>query len=235
MELLQLHEMPIIEQLQLEEALLRTTKQSWCILNTGAPPAIVMGISGNPEELINCEQAAAQDLPLIKRFSGGGTVYIDPHTIFITFICDHTFAPIPPQSQPILEWALALYEPLFPSLELRENDYTLGTKKIGGNALYIQRTRWLIHTSFLWDYSPADMSCLLLPKKRPDYRQDRPHTDFLTTLRPIYPHKEELLKRIREHLSTSLSLRDASLVDATLHLRTPHRQATTLFPYSISA
>ena len=45
--LLHLSRYPIYAQLRLEEALLRTSAASWCILNDGAAaPAIVMGISG---------------------------------------------------------------------------------------------------------------------------------------------------------------------------------------------
>ena len=40
---------PILEQLQLEEALFRADQRNWCLLNSGSPPAIVMGISGLPE------------------------------------------------------------------------------------------------------------------------------------------------------------------------------------------
>ena len=47
MHLLRLRGFPILEQLQLEERLLRTTQRNWCLINQGtSPPAIVMGISG---------------------------------------------------------------------------------------------------------------------------------------------------------------------------------------------
>ncbi len=49
--LLQLQNMPILEQLRLEEALLRADDRNWILINRGSPPAIVMGISGKP---INC-------------------------------------------------------------------------------------------------------------------------------------------------------------------------------------
>ena len=45
--LLRLRRMPILQQLQLEEALLRADGGNWYLLNDGTPePAIVMGISG---------------------------------------------------------------------------------------------------------------------------------------------------------------------------------------------
>ncbi|NGX54212.1 MAG: hypothetical protein K1000chlam4_00937, partial [Chlamydiae bacterium] len=46
--LLHLSGLPIFEQLQLEEALLRADEGNWCLINSGVPPAIVMGISAKP-------------------------------------------------------------------------------------------------------------------------------------------------------------------------------------------
>jgi hypothetical protein len=44
---LKLAGVPILQQLQLEEALLRATKHSWFLINEGTPqPSVVMGVSG---------------------------------------------------------------------------------------------------------------------------------------------------------------------------------------------
>lgn len=45
--LLRLSQYPILEQLRLEQALLRVDRGSWLLINDGTPdPAIVMGVSG---------------------------------------------------------------------------------------------------------------------------------------------------------------------------------------------
>jgi hypothetical protein len=45
--LLRLAGVPILQQLQLEEALLRATHHNWFLINDGtAPASIVMGVSG---------------------------------------------------------------------------------------------------------------------------------------------------------------------------------------------
>jgi hypothetical protein len=45
--LLRLRGVPVLEQLRLEEALLRATSQNWLVVNDGTPgPTVVMGISG---------------------------------------------------------------------------------------------------------------------------------------------------------------------------------------------
>lgn len=47
MRLITMSSTPILQQLHLEELLLRNTADNWCIINDGtAPPTIVMGVSG---------------------------------------------------------------------------------------------------------------------------------------------------------------------------------------------
>lgn len=47
MKLVRLKGMSILEQLHLEERLLRTSSDNWCLINDGTTsPAIVMGLSG---------------------------------------------------------------------------------------------------------------------------------------------------------------------------------------------
>lgn len=73
-----------------------------------------------------------------------------------------------------------------PSFSLRENDYVLGERKVGGNAQSIVNGAWLHHTSFLWDYDQENMAYLTIPQKKPEYRGDRNHDDFLVKLKSAY-------------------------------------------------
>src|SRR5262245_29419350 len=92
--LVALDAVPIFEQLQLEEALLRAGTSNYCLINHQSTPAIVMGISGKADELIDEEVYARRStsdnalgpIPVIRRFSGGGCVYINRETLFLTFI-----------------------------------------------------------------------------------------------------------------------------------------------------
>lgn len=228
MKLLLLNNVPIHEQLLLEEALLRADTDRWCIINTGSPPAIVMGISGKVDELLNRDQLRAAPVPVWRRFSGGGTVYIDENTLFVTFIGTATMAP--PLPKPLLHWSYDLYKEAFAhsTFALAENDYVLGDKKCGGNAQYIQKERWLHHTSFLWDYDPLKMDYLLLPKKRPEYRKSRSHTDFLCRLKDYFPSKEHMIETLCNHLQRAWGAREVTLDEARLIQERPHRQSTHL-------
>lgn len=229
--LIHLQGVPIFEQLQLEEALLRTDTKNWCILNEASPPAIVMGISGKPQELIDQTKMDAAPLPLIKRFSGGGTVVIDQDTLFATFICEQTLHDFPPYPEHILRWSADLYKEAWglQGFALRENDYVLDEKKCGGNAQYIRKERWLHHTTFLWSYQQKLMDYLLLPKKRPQYRQDRDHNDFVCTLKPHFPKKETLFEQLKAHLKEKYEIVEVSYQKALEQVaEAPHRKATTL-------
>ena len=229
--LLHLKNIPIFQQLQIEEALLRTDMGNWFILNEGSPPAIVMGISGKPHELIDQKKMDATPLPLIKRFSGGGTVVVDENTLFATFICQKDLHDFPLYPEHIHTWAEDFYKAALPleDFALKENDYTLGEKKCGGNAQYIRKDRWLHHSSFLWDYKKERMDYLLLPKKQPSYRQKRSHKEFLCTLSPNFSKKEVLFEACIQELKKRYSVQDIPLAKVLKMISTSgHRKATVL-------
>jgi len=217
MYLLELENVPILEQLRIEEALLRVDNREWCILGRGTPPAIVMGISGKPEQLLHIERVKAEGIPVIKRFSGGGTVVVDQQTFFVTFIRNGKAFP-----KEILKWTEEIYRDVFPQMTLRENDYVFGNLKFGGNAQYIQKERWLHHTSFLWDYDPQRMSLLKFPAKRPAYRGDRDHGAFLCRLKEHVESVETIFARLKSRLSAQ----PVALQELASLLKQPHRKAT---------
>lgn len=222
--------MPIYEQLQLEEALLRASDSNWCLINAGSSPAIVMGISGCPEKLINFHKIKKAPIPIIKRFSGGGTVVVDHNTLFVTLICNGAAVKIPAFPQHILEWNKSLYHSLLKDhpFDAKENDYIIGERKFGGNAQYIQKGRWLHHSSLLWDFNPDHMEYLLLPPKMPDYRKKREHTEFLCCLKDYVSNIQQVKKMIRDRLEDRFDVRTYTISDAKKNLSLPHRKSTTL-------
>lgn len=232
MNILHLKNFPIFQQLQLEEALLRLDTRNFCIINEGSPPAIVMGISGKPEELINFENLGKNPIPIIKRFSGGGTVIVDEETIFISFLCQkdlHDFAPYP---EPIMRWTEEIYKEALDisDFSLRENDYVIGERKFGGNAQYLRKDRWLHHTTLLWDYKKERMDLLLPPKKTPKYRMKRSHEDFLTKLSEHLPDKEQFLKAFKSSLKSRYPTQEISFDELEPILGRSHRKSCEIIP-----
>lgn len=229
--LVRLTSTPIYQQLQWEEALLRADRSNWCIVNQGSSPAIVLGISGKVDELIRKEYWERLPIPLVRRFSGGGTVAIDENTLFVTLICQTDALNIPPFPRHLMQWtADKLYSPLFSyqPFKLEENDYVFGERKWGGNAQSITKGRWLHHSSLLWDYRPEWMEYLAMPPKTPAYRQGRTHADFLCRLQDFWSHSESFQEKIIQQLDANFEIfeKDPEVLKA-IALQ-PHRKVTSL-------
>mmetsp|Transcript_17579 Transcript_17579/g.27383 ORF Transcript_17579/g.27383 Transcript_17579/m.27383 type:complete len:334 (+) Transcript_17579:212-1213(+) len=282
----------LLERLTLEEALLRhdPLKRCWAIAGSHDPIhgsririiddniansspryqscAIVLGLGGKPEQLVNLNETKRDNVLMIKRFSGGGTVVVDHDSLLTTFIGRTDALPdVQPYPREIMQWSSdAIFGPVFESLkadvlkngssdacgdfpkkktlvmhgkscglndyrqlttsnnaapihvpdfELRENDYVLGVKKMGGNAQSIVKGGWLHHTSFLWDYVDDHMQYLTLPNKRPDYRGDRSHDDFLVKLKSYYGSldngKKIFFDRFKEATENTFHVEEVSL------------------------
>ena len=215
---------PIFEQLEIEEALLRSDERNFCIVNQGSSRAIVMGISGDPKRLIDLDRVKKDAIPVIKRFSGGGTVIVDANTLFVTFIMNKQDLDVPAFPEPLLRWSADLYTTAWqiPGFHLKENDYCIGPLKCGGNAQYIKKDRWLHHTSFLWDYSEENMNYLLLPEKRPRYRDNRSHKEFLCKLKDYASSLDVLVDEFKESLVKRFYIEK---FDLSQHEIKPHRKS----------
>lgn len=226
--LLILHQYPILDQLYLEEALLRAHGGNWFLMNQNPSDAIVMGISALPETVIDFIKWQQKPVPVIRRFSGGGTVFIDENSLMATFICNQADTGVVCFPQPVLQWSKAFYQPVFQDLEFRlhENDYVLGHKKFGGNAQYMMRNRWLHHTSFLWDYNEEKMNYLKMPPKMPVYRQNRSHGEFLCKLKEHFSHPREFLERVVKNLERHFFVKQNQLTEVQAILHLPHRRAS---------
>jgi len=222
--LLRYRGLSILKQLQIEEALLRATSDNWLLLNDGtSQPAIVMGISGKPGELVHQEAARNQGVQLIKRFSGGGTVVVDDNTLFATIIMQGRALPnIECYPRPIMQWSREFYGPVFSpygDFHLQEHDYAFGQRKFGGNAQAITKQRWLHHTSLLWDFQDERMGLLKHPAKVPEYRAGRSHLEFVCRLKEFAKSRDSVLEAIKQRFEgLGFSIEDVQHAEAEMLL-----------------
>lgn len=219
----------ILAQLKIEETIIRTDNCPWCIINEGSPPSIIMGISNTPEKLLNISLIKKNNIPVIKRFSGGGTVVVDNDSIFVTFIFPKKIIPFS-YPEEIFNWNVNFYKKVFPlpDFSLTENDYTISNRKCGGNAQYIKKDKWLHHTCFLWDFNKKNMQFLQIPSKAPTYRCNRNHQDFLCCIKNHFPSKQIFISKIIEKLEENYSLEQISLENTIKYMESDHRKTTKL-------
>ncbi len=222
--------LPILEQLKLEEALLRTSDDNYCLINYGSPSAIVMGISAIPDQVIDFKTHLQNPIPIIRRYSGGGTVVIEPTTVLVTLILNHSAFPSAPFPKDVLKWTEQLYRPAFPNLpfSLKENDYAIDNLKCGGNAQYFAKSRIVHHTSFVWDYTASHMQLLKMPPKMPTYRENRTHQDFLYCLNSQFPTPQSFRESILSAFSLNFPLQNMSRDHAFSFTDRPHRTSTCI-------
>jgi len=189
-----------------------------------------MGISGKVEKFIDGAEAFASSIPIIRRYSGGGTVIVDEDTLFVSFIFQKKIHPFPCYPKSLLLWSERLYKRALglSQFHLRENDYVIGEKKCGGNAQYMQKDRCVHHTTFLWDFQLHLMQCLLYPEKTPAYRAGRSHSDFLCRMKNHLLHRETLFEALKATLKREFHLRDVPLSKVLPLLSKDYRRGTHL-------
>lgn len=222
--LLNLSNFPIFSQLEIEEALLRASDLNVCIINKGSPPSIVLGISNKYQDYITPDSS----LPVIQRFSGGGTVVVDKDTIFLSFICQNDFVQNKIFPETLFKWSSDLYKNALDlaDFDYREHDYVIGEYKCGGNAQYLRRDRFVHHTSFLWDYNKELMAYLKQPPKMPSYRAARRHSDFLCRLCDFFPSQNDFIHRIQSALQKKFFIQPLYLEDIRPLLGGNYRRST---------
>lgn len=86
---------------------------------------IFLCIYRKPSELLELGSVLKDQVPVIRRFTGGGTVIVDKDTVFVTFICNKDDVPgVQPYPRSIMSWSGLLYSQMFQGIgdfQLREN------------------------------------------------------------------------------------------------------------------
>jgi len=103
----------VMRQLVMEEALFRKTKENWLIVNDGVKhPAVVLGISGKPEEMVHEDALRSKGITMIKRFTGGGTVVVDQDTVMMSLIMNgkQHLPNVPCFPRPVMQWCADLLQ-----------------------------------------------------------------------------------------------------------------------------
>ena len=150
---------------------------------------VVVGYSNRAATEANLPFCKANDIPVLRRCTGGGTVLQGPGCInysLIVRISDGPFQSIPGTNAFILKCHEAAFTALLQKpVELAgETDLAIGGLKISGNAQRRKKQFLLFHGTLLLqlDLSLVEKA-LLFPSKQPGYRRSRSHTDFLSNLK----------------------------------------------------
>lgn len=134
-------------------------------------PSILVGKNQNTFAEINLDYVKEHDIPVVRRLSGGGTIFGDLGNVYFTFISnnsDDTFADFKRFTIPVLN---ALNKLSINAEFSGRNDLTIDGKKFSGNAQYKYKNRVLHHGSLLFSSNMTDLTAAL--KVRPLKFQDK--------------------------------------------------------------
>ena len=150
--------------LALEEFLLRHAKTAEPLLLLYInEPAVIIGRNQNVLQEADPPFLKKRNIHLVRRLSGGGTVYHDLDNLNYSFITQgqqdlHQFARV---TEPIIR----VLHDLGVDAELRgRSDIVVKGKKISGNAQYASRGRMFTHGTLLFDSNIAELSKAIKPR-----------------------------------------------------------------------
>jgi lipoate-protein ligase A len=135
-----------------EEYLLKNSKKEYLILYVNAP-SVIIGKHQVAHREINYEFITEKKIPVIRRISGGGTVFHDYGNLNFTFISNSIRGrqvDFRKYTMPVIEF-LALLG-VVAGFE-GKNDLKVDGYKISGNAEHVYRERVLHHGTLLFDTS----------------------------------------------------------------------------------
>jgi len=147
---------------------------------------IVLGRSAKAEDDVYLEKCKRDNVPVHRRAGGGGTVVLCRGVIVISVAGRTTLAyHLKEHMNAVNMSVIKTLESLgVENLAIRGiSDITIGDKKILGSSLHRKKDLVLYQGSLLVD-PPLELVTRYLrhPKKEPDYRRGRLHTDFITSL-----------------------------------------------------
>lgn len=149
---------------------------------------VVLGRGSRLREEVHLEQTTRDRVPVHRRVSGGASIVAAPGCMFYTALLSLDQRPhlrmIDEAHQFVMSRILQAIRQLVPAASLDGTcDVVLGDRKVSGNSLRVGRGWLLYHGSLLRTMELGLVERYLKhPPREPDYRQQRPHQDFLANL-----------------------------------------------------
>lgn len=148
-------------------------------------PSILIGRHQNAYREINLPYVQQAQIPVVRRMSGGGTVFCDEGNINFTFIensMDH-FADFRKFTKPVLNYLQSMG---VPAVFGGRNDLVIEGMKFSGNAQYRKQSKVLHHGTLLIDSAISQLAKALTP--RPEKFTDKAVNSVTSRVTNIKSH-----------------------------------------------
>jgi len=151
---------------------------------------VVVGKAVDIEREVDVEFCRSRGIDVVRRESGGRSVWIGPGTLQYAFALPYHLSPeldgISSAKRFCNRLLLAALELDSSVVEDSSGDLVVESRKAAGLAMRRMRTALLLHGTILVDADLALIDrALKHPEREPAYRRGRPHRDFLANLPPF--------------------------------------------------
>ena len=181
------------ENLALDEAILESAEDSGRPTETlrlweSPQPFVVVGRSSRVAVEVNEDVCRQRQIPVLRRCSGGASVVAGPGCLMYAVVLSYQLRPelrmISEAHCFVMKKIMAALGDLAPEAHfMGTSDLTVRGKKFSGNSLRAKRSHLLYHGTLLYDFPLELISTYLrTPPRQPDYRNDRPHAEFVANL-----------------------------------------------------
>ena len=170
-------------------------------------PVIVLGRSNKVDQELFEAAVLSDGVEVWRRKAGGGAVVLDPGNVIVSVaVPSKGIGHIDFYVDRITTWFLAGLDAIGISGVRREgySDLVIGDQKISGSCMFNSRDLFYYSATLLCKPEVSLMERYLRhPPKEPDYRQGRPHRDFVRNLQefPAADSAQALANHLRQTLS----------------------------------
>jgi len=167
---------------------------------------IVLGRSKREEDDVFVEKARKDNIPIVRRETGGGTVLIDPGCIIVDigYRVESRCRTLDMLQKGNAVITRALNDiGIDAEFEAEWPDIRVGERKICGSSLGIRNTKFLYSASLIYDALSIEMidKYLKIPIRMPVYRSARNHKDFLISVNSLSEiSKHEIIALLRKKI-----------------------------------
>lgn len=180
------------EDLALDEALLLAAEagEGGEVLRLWESPryTVVLGAGGVLADEVDEAACRADDVSILRRASGGGTVLLGPGCLLFSLVLayerDPALGDIHASYRLILERLAGAFQSVLANVApAGTSDLAAGGRKFSGNSQQRKRTHLLHHGTLLYDFALDRIGRYLrMPGRQPAYREQRLHADFVQNL-----------------------------------------------------
>jgi len=188
-------------------------------------PAVVVGRSNVVAREVNVEACARAGVPIFRRCSGGGTVVLGAGCLCYALVLPiephHRALGISTVTRAIMQQTASSFVAVGFDVHVDGiSDLVLGNRKFSGNSQRWQKQALLHHGTILYDFDLTQIAKYLqFPSRQPDYRADRPHTDFVTNLAQTKFVTESVITTAWNATGGAVSSSESARTQELLHTR----------------